>query len=172
MTQSRKRWPVSLMARTCAAMLLIVAAIPCVLLGTFLPFALAAQAETDRSYFAQFQQAAAEMERTGRLPARPPAGTPEGPSIYPVSTNDWNCPAALPVRRSDRFTLSFWRGEWTECYAHPSGVTTLRTSLTAQMRGSAGQLFLILWLVGIGAIWGAVRLMRGFRAAATAAGWV
>lgn len=149
-------------------MLLVVVAIATVVMGIFLPFDMAAQARTDRAYQAQFEHAAAEMARTGHLPGRAPAGTPEGASIYPLSTGGWNCPAAFSVPSSDRFVLSFWRGEWTECYAYPSRRTTLRTSLVAQMQGGAGQLLLILWLVALGAVWGASRLLRGMRAALVA----
>ncbi|HKY18688.1 MAG TPA: hypothetical protein VJL82_07115 [Rhizomicrobium sp.] len=30
--------------------------------------------------------------------------------------------------KGDRFVISFWRGEWDDCYASPSGRTTLSTS--------------------------------------------
>lgn len=142
-------------------MLLVVVAIASVVMGIFVPFELAAQARSDRAYQAQFQHAAAELARTGRMPETAPAGTPEGASIYPLATGGWDCPAAFSVPPSDRLVLSFWRGEWTECYAHPSGRTTLRTSLVAQMQGGAGQLLLILWIVALAAIWGAARLLRG-----------
>lgn len=165
MTGHENSRTLSLTLRTLLAALLFAVAIPCVALGIFLPFDLAEQARTDRLYYAQFRDAVAQVERTGQPPERAPPGIPEGRSIYPVWRADMGCDPSFRKRASDRFVLSFWRGEWMECYAFPSGETTLRMSLLDQMRGSPGQLFVGLWVLALAAIWGAVRLARGLRTA-------
>ncbi|NIJ22230.1 hypothetical protein FHS95_003945 [Sphingomonas naasensis] len=152
---------------------LIAIAIACMVIGVFLPLDLASQAKTDRFYYAQFEQAAAHVERTGHLPGPAQLGVLEGRSISPLSMAApqaaSDCGSRFQTEASDRFVLSFWRGEWTECYAHPSGRTTLPMSAVAYLKEGAWQLFALLWIVAIGAIWGAIRLTRAPRPTIAAA---
>jgi len=155
--------------RSFLAMLLVLVAIACSAPGIFLPFDLASQARTDRFYYEQFRHAAAYVERTGQLPEGSPLDNLEGRSIYPVLMDGSDCGPAFKKRASDRFVLSFWRGEWTECYAFPSGETTLSMSLIAYLRKSSGQLLIAFWIVVLVASWGAARLTRVSRPASAVA---
>jgi hypothetical protein len=165
MTSREERWPRYWAARTFSAMLLIVTAFACLAITLFLPFDLAAQARVDRFYYKQFQQAAAHVQRTGRLPSRRMLDHFDGRAIDPVSMSASDCGPTFKKLASDRLVLSFWRGEWTECYAFPSGRTTLRMSVMNYIIDGFWQFFVASLVIITGAIWGAVRLMKRLRPA-------
>ncbi|ATY31888.1 hypothetical protein [Sphingomonas psychrotolerans] len=151
-------------------MLLVIVAVLCAIIGVFLPFDLASQAREDRIYYQQFEQAARYLDRAGQAPAqvavRIPRSQGENPSIHPVSMSASRCDdASFTKSASDRFVLSFWRGEWTECYAFPSGKTTLGLSLGSYLRLGWWKALAFSWLIVVVAAYGAVRLTRPLRLA-------
>lgn len=155
--------------RMILCLLLGVIAVGAALVGTVMPFALSAQAAQDRAYYEQFRIAAAYVDRNGTLPAgeamRGLEDGMSGASIWSsLSTAPLDCDPSFEKARSDRLTLSFWRGEWSECYAHPSGRTTLPMSVRAYLRAGLGVDLAIDWLVAIGAAWAAIRLRPGRKA--------
>jgi hypothetical protein len=134
-----------------------------VLVGTTMPFMLSAQAAKDRAYYQQFKAAAAYIDRDGRLPSgdelRRLQDATAGPSIWSsLNTTPLDCDPSFKKAPNDRLVLSFWRGEWSECYAYPSGQTTLPMSVPAYLRSGVGVNLVIYWLVAVGAAWAAIRL--------------
>ena len=151
--------------RTLSSLLLGLVAAVFAIVGSTMPFMLPAQAAKDRVYYEQFQRAAAHVRRTGQLPAgqtlRHFEATTNGPSIWSsLTTTPLDCDPSFAKVRSDRFVLSFWRGEWSECYAYPSGRTTLPMSVKAYLLSGVGLNLAVYWLIAIAAAWGALRLHR------------
>jgi hypothetical protein len=72
-----------------------------------------------------------------------------------------DCDPVFKQAASDRFVLSFWRGEWSECYGHPSGRTTLPLTVSDYLLSGLGVDLAIYWLIALAAGWGAIRLWRG-----------
>jgi hypothetical protein len=146
-------------------LLLGLIAIAFVLIGTTMPFMLPSQATKDRAYYQQFKAAAAHMDRNGRLLASEPGGWREkdgtGPLIQSSVKTPFDCDPSFKRAPADRLVLSFWRGEWTECYAYPSGRTTLPMSVGAYLLSGVGVNIAIYWLLAAGAAWGAIRLRPG-----------
>lgn len=132
------------------------------LVGIAMPFHLPAQAADDRAYYEQFKTAAAYIDRSGKLPAGEELRRLEsvtGPSIWAsLSTTPLDCDPSFTKAPTDRIILSFWRGEWSECYAHPSGRTTLPGSVRAYLLSGLGVNLALYWLIAAGAAWGAIRL--------------
>ena len=126
--------------------------------GLMLP----AQAAKDRAYYEQFKTAAAYAVKNGKMPA---GAAPEqlesatsGPSIWSSrTTTPLDCGPSFRKAPTDRFVLSIWRGEWSECYAYPSGRTTLLMSVRAYLLSGLGVDLAIYWLVAMSAAWGANR---------------
>jgi hypothetical protein len=149
------------------SLLLSLLAVAFGLIGTTMPFMLPSQAAKDRAYYQQFRAAAAHIDKTGQLPAiefggwRETAGT--GVLITPSQAVPSDCDPSFKKAPADRLILSFWRGEWTECYAYPSGRTTLPMSVRAYLLSGVGTNLMIYWLLAIGAAWGAIRFRPGRR---------
>ena len=158
-----------MVTRMLFGIVLFLVAIYCALMGSLLLLDLADQSRINRIYYDEFKVAAEYVRRTGRVPERPLTQPTDGRSIYPLGLDGADCGPDFSKLASDRFVLSFWRGEWTECYAFPSGRTTLAMSVGAYMRSGFWQLFVGVWAMGIAALWGAIRLTRRLRLAAVAA---
>jgi hypothetical protein len=139
------------------------------LLAATLPFQLQEQALEDRAYYQQFRQAAAYAERYASLnKGRIPDDVLQGPGDRSDAKGIWaslslhgsNCGADFRHEPADRFTLSFWRGEWHECFAHPSGKTSLPMSLMGYLRGGLGWQWAVWWFVGMAAAYAACMFLR------------
>ncbi|RYE95359.1 MAG: hypothetical protein EOO77_43000 [Oxalobacteraceae bacterium] len=158
--------------RTISCLLLGVITAVFMLIGTTTPFMLRAQAAQDRAYYQQFRDASAYVERHGKLPSddaiRRIEDAATRPSIWSsLNTTPLDCDPSFKKALNDRLVLSFWRGEWSECYAYPSGRTTLPMSVPAYLRAGLGIDLMIYWLVAAGAAWGAIRLRPRRQAASS-----
>lgn len=155
--------------RTILCMLLVLIAIGFALIGSTMPLMLPAQAADDRAYYRQFETAAAYVDANKKLPVgedlRAFEARTSGPSIWPSLTNtQLDCGPSFKKTPTDRFVLSFWRGEWSECYAFPSRRTTLPMSVRAYLLSGLGVELAIYWLIAVFAAWGAVRLRPRWKA--------
>jgi hypothetical protein len=104
--------------------LLALIAIFFVLAGIAMPMMLPAQVAKNRTYYQQFEKAATYVNLYGRLPDAKVlnrwADEAGGPSIWhSLQGQPFECAPDFAKAPSDRFVLSFWRGEWSECYAYP-----------------------------------------------------
>lgn len=115
-----------------------------------MPLTLPAQAAKDRAYYEQFKAAASYLDQHGRLP----------PDSIITTDPALDCDPSFTKAESDRFVLSFWRGEWSECYGHPSGRTTLPLTVSGYLRSGLGLELVTYWLIAIAAGWSAFRLWR------------
>lgn len=127
-----------------------------------LPSELSLQVEDNREYYRQFQAAAEHIHRNGSLPKNDPDGFRAYPGATAIigSSQDIpaDCDAPFGKAAGDRVILSFWRGEWFECYAYPSGRTTLPMSVEAYLRSGLWVDIVIWGLIAIGAAAGAFKL--------------
>ncbi|WP_158298636.1 hypothetical protein [Sphingomonas psychrotolerans] len=130
--------------------------------GGTIPLMLPSQAAKDRAYYQQFKTAAAYIDNNGQLPANEPGGWRNtgdvGPLIRSSTEIPNDCDPSFKKAPADRLILSFWRGEWTECYAYPSARTTLPMSVQAYLLSGVGMNLVIYWLLAAAAAWGAIRL--------------
>lgn len=131
-------------------------------IGSTMPFMLRSQAAEDQGYYDQFRTTAADIERNGEQPdVEILLKRDRGPNevlILSAPTKPSDCDPSFEPAKSDRFVLWFWRGEWRECYAHPSGRTSLPLTVQAYLRAGLGRDLLIYWLIAAAAAWGAIRL--------------
>lgn len=142
------------------------------LIGTTMIFTLPSQAAKDRVYYEQFRTAAAYINKTGTLPSdgvlRKLESAVAGPSIWNSlnAETPFDCDPSFKKAKEDRLIMSFWRGEWSECYAYPSGRTTLVMSVPAYLLKGAGIELAIYWFIAAAAIRGAIRVRPRMRASA------
>ena len=138
------------------------------LVGGTMPLMLPSQAAKDRAYYQQFKAAADHINKNGQLPASELGGWRNtgdtGPLIQSSTEVPEDCNPSFRKAPADRLILSFWRGEWTECYAYPSGRTTLPMSVQAYLLSGVGMNLVVYWLLAAGATWGAIRLRPRRRA--------
>lgn len=143
-------------------LLLGLAAVFFAFVGGTMPLMLPSQAAKDRAYYQQFKAAAAYIEKNGKLPATELGGWRNtGDAGLPIRSSPQipdDCDPSFKKAPADRLILSFWRGEWRECYAYPSGRTTLPMSVQAYLLSGVGMNVVIYWLLAAGAAWGAIRL--------------
>jgi hypothetical protein len=135
-----------------------------------LPLQLQSQAARDRVYYAQFREAAVfaasyANSHGGKMPSDEELqrlGNPsDGESIWAtLSSSGGECTDDFRQSPNDRFTLWFWRGEWGECYAYPSGRTTLAMSLLGYLRSGLGAQLAVCLIVGIAAAGITFKLMK------------
>ncbi len=129
-----------------------------------MPFMLPAQAAKDRAYYERFKAAAIVIDREKRVPPEAVLSTFQTKQSYPfisVSTEvPFDCDSSFKKAPTDRIVLSFWRSEWTECYAHPSGRTTLGMTVQGYLKSGLAVQIVAYWLIAAGAAWGANRLGR------------
>ncbi|WP_156398321.1 hypothetical protein [Caulobacter sp. Root1455] len=117
------------------------------------------QGEKDQAYFRQFEQAAKIVDsysrENGKLPDDPTfgrlVGRPDGMGFFLTPSSDGSC-EGFTKGETDRFVLSLWRGEWSECFAYPSERTTLALSRWDQLRGFGPQLVVLCLLAAV-ALW-------------------
>ena len=130
--------------------------------GGTMPLIPPSQAAKDRAYYQQFKIAAAYIDKNGQLPESEPGGwrnpVGDGPLIQSSPDISDDCDPAFKKAPADKRVLSFWRGEWTECYAYPSGRTTLPMSVEAYLFSGLGMNLIVYWLLAAVAAWGAIRL--------------
>lgn len=130
--------------------------------GGTMPFMLHSQAAKDRAYYQQFKAAAAYIDKNGHLPESELGGwqnTGDSGALIRSSPDiPDDCNPSFKKKPADRLILTFWRGEWTECYAYPSGQTTLPMSVQAYLVSGVGMNLAVYWLLAAGAAWGAIRL--------------
>jgi hypothetical protein len=151
--------------RTILSWLLILVAAFFAFVGVAMPLTLPRQATNDRAYFQQFRQAAAYVDANGHLPTE---ATLRRLNVYLDGATIWSSLAMTPEgcdppfakATSDRFVIGFWRGEWFECYAHPSGKTTLPMSVMAYLSAGLGFDLAVYWMLAIAASLGAIRLRK------------
>lgn len=140
------------------------------LISVSLPFQLNEQAQKDRAYYQQFRLAAdyaADFARqhNGTLPddqsLQSLGDTSSASGIWnSLTVSGADCEIVFPQKLTDQFTLSFWRGEWSECFAYPSGATTLPMSVSAYLKSGLGVQWAIWWLICMVSAYGAYRLGR------------
>jgi hypothetical protein len=134
------------------------------LMGTLMPLRLPAQAAKDRIYYKQFQTVAAFVDKNGKLPSEKTLHQLEnatrGPGIWGSLGTDTplDCDSSFKKDPTDRLVFSFWRGHWSECYAYPSGRTTLPRSVSGYLLAGMGIQIAVCWMIAIAAVWGAIRL--------------
>ena len=148
--------------RTIFCLLLGLVALFFAFVGVAMPVMLPSQAATDRAYYQQFRAAAAYIEKNGQLTDNEPGGwrntVGHGPLIRSSPDIPDDCDPSFKKAPADKHVLSFWRGEWTECYAYPSGRTTLPMSAKAYLFSGLGLNLAVYWLLAAFAAWGAIRL--------------
>jgi len=133
-----------------------------VVIGTTMLLMLPTQAAKDRVYYQQFSVAAAYLSKNGKLPADETLRRMENATITPSiwsslgTGTPLDCDPSFKEAPGDRLILSFWRGEWSECYAYPSGRTTLPMNVRAYLIQGLGIQLAIYWLIAAAAIWGAI----------------
>lgn len=158
--------------RTVLRLILGLIAVGAALLGMTMPLMLPAQAAKDRAYYEQFRSAAAYIVKNGSAPAgdelRKLEDATTGISILSsLVTEPVDCDPSFKKAPSDTLVLSFWRGEWWECYSYPSGRTTLTMSVRAYLLSGVGIELAIYWLVAISCAWGMILLRPRRKAPAT-----
>jgi hypothetical protein len=105
-------------------------------------------AAQDRVFYAWIKGVAAYHDRTGHLPPKyvqyGPGGSQEGPWIWVerCMSNDTEVPD-FKEASSDRYSLSFWEGDFWQCYSVPSGKTTMPMSVNGYLKSNAGREILI-----------------------------
>jgi hypothetical protein len=155
--------------RTILCLLLGLIAVLFAFIGTAIPLTLPAQAARDRVYYEQFKAAGDVINKRGQLPSvealLKEQSTSDGPIIRASLTKPFDCDPSFKKAVGDRLILSFWRGEWTECYAYPSGRTTLQMSVRAYFLSGMGVSMAIYWLVAAAAAWAVIRLRPGRKVA-------
>jgi len=148
--------------RTILCLVLGLVAVFFAFLGGTMPLMLPSQAAKDRAYYQQFKTAAAYIDKNGKIPANELGSWritgDAGLLILSSPEIPEDCDPSFKKAPADRLILSFWRGEWTECYAYPSGRTTLPMSTRAYLLSGLGMNLVIYWLLAAGAAWGAMRL--------------
>ena len=144
--------------RTFVCITLALVAVLSAYAGSGMPLMLPSQAAMDRAYYKDFESAASYINTHGKLPANDQDGLRGSGHADRVirSTSDIpsDCDHSFVKAPNDRLVLSFWRGEWTECYAYPSGRTTLSTSVRSYVVSKV----VFWWLLAAGALWSAIHL--------------
>jgi hypothetical protein len=148
--------------RTIFCLLLSLIAIFFAFLGGTMPLMLPSQAAKDRAYYQNFKTAAAYIDKNNNPRANELGDRRNTGNAIPLIISSRkipeDCNTSFKTAPGDRLILSFWRGEWTECYAYPSGRTTLPMSVKAYLLSGLGINLVIYWFLAVGAAWGAMRL--------------
>jgi hypothetical protein len=153
--------------RLVAAAILCLVSIVLFFAGIAIPLMLPSQVAENRIYFQQFEKAAAYVNSHGKLPDKDVLAAwaeqvGSGSIWNSLVDQAFNCDPGFAKAPSDRFVLSFWRGEWSECYAYPSGKTTMPMSVGGYLWSGLGVDIAIYWAIAIASGWGAWRLMRSW----------
>lgn len=160
----------NLLARRAAAVLFALIGALFFLMAISLPSDLKRQAEKDRIYYQQFRQAATyaaayARQHKGLFPSdeelQALGDTSNALGIWAsLSASGGECDGGFKQDPTDQFTLWFWRGEWGECFAYPSGKTTLSMSATDYFSSGMWLDWAIWWLVAIASGYAAFRLAK------------
>ena len=151
------------------------------LVASFLLFAtigiglsLPSQIEKDKAHYQDFQRVAALVAgyagEHGKLPdevtfSRLADGTSIiGPFVSPAGLNRCD---GFTEADSDSFVLMSWRGDWFECFAYPSGRSTLAISAREMIVGWGSQLAMGAAL-SVAGFWAMLRLWRRPRSVGSA----
>lgn len=155
-------------ARELIGVPLAIAALAFLLLALASPLAVVDQANEDEASLQELRiverQIAAYVERSGKLPpdgALQAWAAERGLTVAPsLSTAPLGCLNNFQKPRNDSFMVGFWAGEWSECYASPSGTTTLRPTVTSLLGSGLGRDIATYLLLGLAMGWAAWRLIR------------
>ncbi len=155
-------------ARELAAVPLGIIALFFLLLLIGLPFAVVSQASKDARHLHAFEaieaHIASRVDAIGEAPSDAAlrdwadANGLEIPTM--LTTSPIACLNGFRKPADDRFVVGFWAGEWSECYASPSGENTLRPSVSAQLVSGLAADFAIYLALALGPGWLAWRLLR------------
>jgi hypothetical protein len=83
------------------------------------------RAEKDRGYLELFRAAEKTIDTEARKTEKLPSSLPWYPNILEVQKDGRGCVDDFKIEK-DRYVIGYWRGEWRDCYASPSGRHTLR----------------------------------------------
>jgi hypothetical protein len=144
--------------RIAAAVLAGVIAALFLLIAITDPLLLSKQAKVSREYLREFREAerytTAELKRTGNLPADLESWADRRNyvmSAFEATTDSRMCEGGFGMGPNDRYLLRFWRGDWEECYASPSGRSTLLLTTGALLRSGLWKDLALYWLIAFGA---------------------
>ena len=132
------------------------------LMGTAESIMLRSRPADDRAYYEEFRATAARVGKYEQLPSLEVQLKMEKtgvgkPYIFSSLTKPADCNPSFKPAADDRFVLWFSRGWWRECYAHPSGRSTLPMSFQDYLRGF-GPTIVVYWLIAAAFAWWAIRL--------------
>lgn len=128
---------------------------------------LPAQAERDRVHYQNFSEAAELAEQhvreNGELPdsdvLRRLTGDDANTAFFISPSADGAC-GGFEKAEDDRFVLVRWRGDWNECFAYPSGETTLGLSVRGYILQGFGLELALYGMIALGSIWLIRRLWK------------
>ena len=139
-------------------------------LSVAFPFQMDDMIEEDRAYYEQFEAAgryAADYAKlhNGALPTdgafQRLGDQHNAEAIWgSLTASSYDCGTQFRPDTSDVVTLSFWRGEWNECFSYPSRRTTLITSTSDYLRSGGANQWVTFLLIGIATAAVAFRLGR------------
>ena len=140
------------------------------LLSVAFPFVMRDVVQKDRAYYRQFEAAGRyaldyAKRHNGALPTDEAlqglGDQHDAHAIWgSVTASPYDCGTQFRPDPSDKVTLSFWRGEWNECFAFPSRKTTLITSTSDYLRSGGANHWLVFLLIGVAAAAVSFRLGR------------
>ncbi|MES2989391.1 MAG: hypothetical protein V4808_15940 [Pseudomonadota bacterium] len=152
-----------------------IAAIPVALVSIFFLFLaiggfflLPGQAAKDRQALTQLKVAAEYAMRFEAANRRLPDSEQlqawakaQGIDMQSISTSPLGCLNDFMKPRDDAVLVGYWAGEWAECYAAPSGATTLAPSVWALLM--SGLALTLASYLAIGLLAGLAAWWIGFR---------
>ena len=155
-------------AREILGVPLALAALVFLLLALTSPVALVSQANEDATSLQELRiaerQIAVYAKRTGELPtdeALQAWASKRGLTVaLSLSTAPLGCLKDFQKPINDSFIVGYWAGEWSECYASPSGATTLRPTVASLLASGLGWDIAVYLLIGLILGWAAWLLMR------------
>ena len=122
------------------------------------------QAARDRVYYRAFSEAAELAEKhardNGELPDSAALRRLTGDGAFSISSSADDACGGFEKAEDDRFVLTWWRGEWNECFAYPSGETTLGLSVRGYILQGFGLQLALYGLIALGSIWLLRRLWK------------
>ncbi len=152
-------------SRMAASITMVLFAFVALFLGINLPRLLSEQAVKNREYTQSFRDAdihvRALLDNGGKLPADlDDWSRNQRPRLIALQATKIaeTCDANFKMPVGDRFVLSFWRGEWFECYSSPSGKSTIPLSTKSLLLAGAWIDLIIYLSVSVFACWLAWRI--------------
>ena len=156
-----------LLLRVTASIILMIVAALLVIAPVGMLTMLPGQAARDRVLYQNFSEAAELAEqharKNGELPdsdaLRRLTGDGENTAFFIRASADGAC-EGFEKAEDDRFVLIRWRGDWNECFAYPSGETTLGLSVRGYILQGFGLGLALYGLIALGSIWLIRRLWK------------